>query len=124
MHGIGSVPGGADRKPTAEPSAMSVITLLAEKCAPTTAPTARRGAKKKLGALSAEENRPDRGVQPSESLQRKRRDRAGMTNYRNAAVALMRPLHWPISITVAGTVNAVTMSWSTLWAHGVVHGWT
>jgi hypothetical protein len=124
LRGIGSVTGGADRKPTAEPSAMSVITLLVEKCAPTTAPTARRGAKKKLGAPSAEEIRPYRGVQPSESLQRKRRDRAGMTNYRKAAVALMRPLHWPISVTVAGTVNAVTMSWSTLWAHGVVHGWT
>jgi hypothetical protein len=38
-----------------------VITLLVEKCAPTTAPTARRGAKKKLGAPSAEENRPYRG---------------------------------------------------------------
>jgi hypothetical protein len=61
LRGIGSVTGGADRKPTAEPSAMSVITLLVEKCAPTTAPTARRGAKKKLGEPSAEENRPWRG---------------------------------------------------------------
>jgi hypothetical protein len=64
------------------------------------------------------------GVQPSESAQRKRRDRAGMTNCRKVAVAPMRPFHWPISITVADIVNAVTMSRSTSWAHGVVHGWT
>ena len=34
-----------------------------------------------------------KGVQPSESAQRKRRNRAGMTNYRKAAVAPKRPLH-------------------------------
>ena len=75
LRGIGSVPGGADRKPTAEPSAMSVITLV-EKCAPTTAPTARRGAKKKLGAPSAE-NRPYRGAtkrKPAAQATRPRRN--------------------------------------------------
>ena len=65
-----------------------------------------------------------KGVQPGESPQGKRRDRAGMTNYRKAAVAPMRPLPGLIGITVAGSVNAVTMSRSTSWAHGVVHGWT
>src|SRR5215217_6503706 len=37
---------------------MSVITLLVEKCAPTTAPTARRDAKRKRGTPSVEETRP------------------------------------------------------------------
>jgi hypothetical protein len=91
---------------------------------PNDGPDRQKGREEKIRDALRGGDQTLKGVQLSESAQRNRRGCAEMTGYRKAAVAPLRPLHWSISITVAATANAVTMSRSTSWAHGVVHGWT